>query len=358
MLRYKRLILNTPLSKIHGASIGLVEVSGMPAGPQVLSAPITGDPCYYYRAQAWQWEESGKNGKWKQVLDESLYVPFFLEDSTGKVLIDPQGAEMDVHRNFTDEIGTSLFGSRDLLPENIRNFLVMRGLLPHNKIKLEERIIKPGYPLFVFGTLGENHTMESWLPLPHIPGGRPSLQFRFNNPFSFNFTYRSSGKGQYTERMDEIVRKLPGLKTEQITLGGTSRTGLSAVVNRKSYNQLLGTLPPEVQAEISKLESSANRNAVAKCAVISTPEHDSSAASKPAAPAQPAGNPANNGADGEFDLQASAAIGEGERNEPFTISWHSQREVVGMLAWKSTLYIWGGPALGLVWLYFLLTFWG
>jgi hypothetical protein len=34
MLRFKRMILNTPLSKIHSASIGLVEVSGTPVGPQ------------------------------------------------------------------------------------------------------------------------------------------------------------------------------------------------------------------------------------------------------------------------------------------------------------------------------------
>src|SRR5208283_5991644 len=105
MLRYKRLILDTPLSRIHSASIGLVEVTGNPVGPKTLTAPVTGAPCYFYRVQAWQWEESGKNHEWKRVLDESFYVPFFLEDTTGRVLIDPQGAEMDVHKSFSDEIG-------------------------------------------------------------------------------------------------------------------------------------------------------------------------------------------------------------------------------------------------------------
>ncbi len=42
MLQYKRLILNTPFSKIRSASIGLVEVSGMPIGPRTISAAITG----------------------------------------------------------------------------------------------------------------------------------------------------------------------------------------------------------------------------------------------------------------------------------------------------------------------------
>ena len=38
MLQHKRLILNTPLSKIRSASTGLVEVSGMAKGPQTIRA--------------------------------------------------------------------------------------------------------------------------------------------------------------------------------------------------------------------------------------------------------------------------------------------------------------------------------
>ena len=87
MLRYKRIILNTPFSKIRSASMGLVEISGMAHGPQTIPAGITGDPCYYYRAIAWQLKQSGKNQEWKRVADESLYVPFFVEDPTGRMLI-------------------------------------------------------------------------------------------------------------------------------------------------------------------------------------------------------------------------------------------------------------------------------
>src|SRR5256885_7174413 len=42
MLQYKRLILNTPFSKIRSASMGLVEISGTPNGPQTIASPITG----------------------------------------------------------------------------------------------------------------------------------------------------------------------------------------------------------------------------------------------------------------------------------------------------------------------------
>jgi len=40
MLQHKRLVLNTPLSKIRSASMGLVEVSGMPKGPQIWNESV------------------------------------------------------------------------------------------------------------------------------------------------------------------------------------------------------------------------------------------------------------------------------------------------------------------------------
>ena len=58
----------------------------------------------------------------------------------------------------------------------------------------------------------------------------------------------------------------------------------------------------------------------------------------------------------EWDLQTRVAIAKGDRGNPFIISSRSQREVVQSLAWKSVLFIWGGPALALASLYFLLFF--
>ncbi len=58
MLQRKRLILNTPASKIRSAAMGLVEISGLATGPYTMAAPITGMPCYYYRTMAWQWQRA------------------------------------------------------------------------------------------------------------------------------------------------------------------------------------------------------------------------------------------------------------------------------------------------------------
>ena len=273
LLRFKRMILDTPLSRIHSASIGLVEVTGTPVGPYVLKAPITGDPCYYYRVRAFQWVEAdnGNKHEWKCVLDESLFVPFFLEDATGRVLVDPQGAQMDVHRSFTDEIDASIFRMKGLCPPNVRDFLARRGLVPTEKIKLEERVIPQGFPLFVFGTLGENPAQNSWSPRVHTSSS-PKTSFNL----SVNF-----------------LNNLPNVSLN---------TAPAAIVS---------------QSAVPSSEKSAF---------------------------------------GQFDLHPSVAISKGERHEPFAISGHSQREVVGKLAWQSTACIWGGPVLALICLYVLVNF--
>src|SRR5215469_859520 len=84
-LQRKRLILNTPASKIRSATTGLVEVSGLATGPHVITSPLKQTECYYYRTIAWQWEQNGDR-EWKKVADETLHVPFYLDDSTGKLL--------------------------------------------------------------------------------------------------------------------------------------------------------------------------------------------------------------------------------------------------------------------------------
>src|SRR3982751_5236120 len=64
LLQRKRLILNTPASKIRSASMGLVEISGLATGPYVINSPLTQMSCYYYRSIAWQYQQRGKNSEW------------------------------------------------------------------------------------------------------------------------------------------------------------------------------------------------------------------------------------------------------------------------------------------------------
>jgi hypothetical protein len=356
MLQYKRLILNTPFSKIRSASIGLVEVSGNPTGPQTISSAITGEPCFYYRAQAWQWDDSANDKKWQQVLDETLSVPFYLEDSTGKVLVNPQRAELDVHRNFSDEMQTSRFGPGSLIPEHIRKFAATRGLLAGDKIRLEERIIKPGYPLFVFGTLGENPGETSWTPMPHTTrSARLSFGSGLNSSLSFKFNLGESG----TDMAMKLMEQMAGSKNVRID-ARTTGSGPIVLPDRvvQQLNRIGVSLPVPVLPESSQMAPNGPGLSISTATVVAT----QNGADAPEETLAPGADKQQNGeatpAKSDFDLHPTVTICKGERGDPFTISSQSQREVVQALAWKSMLYIWGSPFFTLACIYFLLVYWG
>src|SRR5438309_7332760 len=113
LLQRRRLILDTPQSKIRSAAAGMVELCGLASGPYTLIAPITARPCYYYRTQVWEWKQSGKNKAWVKVAGECMHVPFFVDDNTGSLLVDPRGAELDLHRDFQQEFCNSFFTTKD-----------------------------------------------------------------------------------------------------------------------------------------------------------------------------------------------------------------------------------------------------
>ena len=160
LLQRRRLILDTPFSKIRSASMGMVEVSGLAVGPYTMIAPITARPCYYYRTLVWEWKQSGKNKQWVKVAGECMHVPFFVDDNTGRLLIDPRGADLDLHRDFEQEFCDSFFTTKDPAPGTVRSFLARHGIITNNKIKVEEYCIKPKNSLFILGTLGDNPGVE------------------------------------------------------------------------------------------------------------------------------------------------------------------------------------------------------
>ena len=336
MLRCKRLIMNTPSSKIRSASMGLVEINGTAKGPQTVPAGITGEACYYYRAMAWQWRQSGRNGQWKKVADESLYVPFFIEDATGDALVNPQGAELDIHRNFKDEFGGSFFGNRDMMPENVNAFLLRYGLSGSEKIRLEEYCIKPGDPLFVLGTLCQNDASTHWTPCPHVA------------MLGSSFKSRLSFFGPTSTSMFRALGWESGLKVPLDVNVNTSVSGTTQSASSTGSSWSSVSLEEETMHAISATPGHGTPGSVA----TSAPQAGSAVASIETETAPPETAPEEQSATG-FNLHPSVAIGKGTNHEFFMISWHSQREVVQSLAWKSALCIWGGPALTLACVYFL-----
>jgi hypothetical protein len=324
LLARRRLLLNTPTSKIRSASLGLVEVSGLANGPYTIPAPITGKPCYLYHTTAWQQRDSKKH-EWEKIAEETLFVPFLLDDGTGELLVDPLGADLDLHRDFREEYSASFFSTRNEVPPQVSVFLSSHGVTPARRIRIEECCIKPKNALFAVGTLAENPGLELPLPAvaedtrPLVPAGSGVERSSVSNP-SPNIVRLSEGEGPVSAgAMTQQGRIAAALVKAGITnpaawsAAGIPNAGLSvqeARVTQLSQMERHQDDEAEIPGEDSGLKTGFNPPPV--------------------------------------------VLKKGENNPTFLISWRSQYEVVRSLAWKSALMVWGGGALTLLGIYVLL----
>ncbi len=343
LLQRRQLILNTPVSKIRSASLGMVELSGLAVGPYTTIAPVTARACYYYRTLVWEWKQSGKNKQWVKVAAECMHVPFFLDDNTGKVMVDPRGAELDLHRDFQQEFCDSFFTTKEEVPGTVRSFLARHGVNTTNKIKVEEFCIKPKNALFLLGTLEENPDLEL-TPQPiqddeggfastfSLGGSAQSFIMRAQNEISEGLSL--TGGLQHDPAYDPIYEK---------ALSTASARVIRLSPDRGPANAADMTQQEKVAAALRKAGIS-NPAAWAE-AGITTPGGliDANQEARP---------------DG-FDPHPPVVLRRGKNDPTFLISWRSQRELARSLGWKCGLMICGGPALALVSLYgfLVLTHW-
>ena len=155
LLRRKRWIEDTPVTKISAAAMGQVKVLGKATGPYTLLSPLAGVDCYYYKAVAWDGRSARDDETLGGRATETLFTPFFVEDETGRLMIDPRGAQLNLPCEPDEAV------SGDSMSECTRRFLRRHGLSSSGDTTVSEYAIKPGDPLLVFGTLAENRGLGS-----------------------------------------------------------------------------------------------------------------------------------------------------------------------------------------------------
>ena len=389
LLRRRHLILDTPVSKIRSASIGMVELSGLAVGPYTMAAPITQRPCYYYRTIVWEWKRRGRSNQWVEVAAECMHVPFFLDDNTGKVMVDPRRAELDLHRDYQQEFCDSFFTLKEEAPPNVHSFLSRHGISTSNKIKVEEFCIKPKNALFLLGTLDENPGLEL---TPRPISDEEYHTLTLDKTLWFNPAQSELGRtalsfvtgGSVSTPVEErsVSERLFG--SGNLNVSGFDQSGFDqSSFDQSSFDHLTSGYPALTK---SLLEEELTHAAAAKVIRLSpeapstkiadmTQQQKIAAALLRAGISNPAAwaasgvtdsgataNPAPNGSsessalvnlDG-FDPRPPVVLMKGKNNPTFLISWRSQRDLARSLGWKCTLMIWGGPALFLLCLYLLL----
>ena len=116
--RLKQRIENTPTSKARSAAMGMVEIHGRAQRAYALVAPISQQPCIYYRLKKYQ--RTRRDSQWRlSQVTSSGNVPFILADDSGTIQVDPSGANIQPttkHEGFPGQSNVLFAGSSDSDP--------------------------------------------------------------------------------------------------------------------------------------------------------------------------------------------------------------------------------------------------
>lgn len=158
-LRKKQIIENIPTSKIRSMAMGLVEIQGAAVDWMPLTAPFTQKKCVFYHYQVQELRRSKNSSHWVTIKEgKTEQSPFFVTDDTGKVLINPLGANFDLVPAYQQQ-----FSNFSGLPDHVTAFLEQNQVrfktffgLGTKTLKLIEYVIVPHEPVFIIGVCQNN----------------------------------------------------------------------------------------------------------------------------------------------------------------------------------------------------------
>jgi len=146
-LRLKRLIQNTPTSRIRSMAMGLAEVNGVISCRSMVAAPFSGRTCACWNVDI---SIQGRKNTWSVVHRATSGHPFFLSDETGVALVFPYGADCRVH------FGVEEVCAGVALPECYSSYLSTLGprqyLWRLGMLRFRERVLEEGARVYIMGT--------------------------------------------------------------------------------------------------------------------------------------------------------------------------------------------------------------
>ncbi len=147
----KRIIEDTPTSKIRSAAQGYLELIGhgyLMEGQPIIS-PLTGSTCTWYEFKVEERRQSGKNSEWVTIRKGISDELFLIKDETGQCIIDPEGAHVTVSRKDVWYGGSSSPMGNPLAAGKKRSFF--SGVFVSNKYRYTEKLLHSGESLYAIG---------------------------------------------------------------------------------------------------------------------------------------------------------------------------------------------------------------
>jgi len=142
--RVSRLLQDTPETPIRSIAMGFVRIHGKAKSDQLVTSPVTHTPCCYYAVEIMKWERSTdsqtdsygtgeERGTWSHYGAEADGGWFYLEDATGRVLVDPHGAEYELETTGirkVDCLTASSIATRGASDQELLAYVARVGLTP------------------------------------------------------------------------------------------------------------------------------------------------------------------------------------------------------------------------------------
>jgi hypothetical protein len=157
-------IRNIPTSSVEGAAVGLIELSGKARCHDPALSPISKVKSAYWEVVGEYYYSAGKYSHWEHLWSRESSRLFYLEDKTGKMLVDSKGCDIDIpydklYEGYISDKGNWV-RKPPPLPTEVLDFI--NGLdpagkaafmaHPHENIRIFESYIADGDQLYVMGS--------------------------------------------------------------------------------------------------------------------------------------------------------------------------------------------------------------
>jgi len=239
-----RLIEDTPTAKIRSAPQGYVELEGLGKlmdGPPII-ARLSGLPCVWYRYKIEEYTATGKGNehRWETIDKGESTETFWLQDETGRVVIDPEGADVTPRHKDSWRSSSSL-GGISRRPANVTNFLSSH--MGHGNYRLTEERINPGESLYALGLL---KSVSSYTSMPTVDEDvrellkdwkkdQPTLLQRFDlnkdgkiDEIEWRLARAQARRDTMKNRQEQVIHSADGLNVLNPTRDGSRPYILSA----------------------------------------------------------------------------------------------------------------------------------
>jgi len=198
------LMRDIPTSRVRSAAQGYVELEGIGGllnGPAIV-CPLTGTHCLWWKYSVHRKVRSGKRSTWRSVRSGTSDDLFYLDDGTGRCVIDPDGAQVVPTRSNV-WYGNSAKPDRGPAAGSV----LMGG-----EYRYREELILAGGPVYA---IGQFRTQQSHAEINVDTAARELLAHWKQDQASLLKRFDVNGDGQIDAREWEAVRRVAHMQVRR-----------------------------------------------------------------------------------------------------------------------------------------------